>query len=54
MDAYDKLYDLGGHHFPVTTSSDAAQKWFDRGLIWTFGYNHEEAVSCFEKALVMI
>jgi len=51
MDAYDKLYDLGGHHFPVTTSSDAAQKWFDRGLIWTFGYNHEEAVSCFEKAL---
>lgn len=51
MDDYDKLYNLGGHSFPVTTSSPEAQKWFDRGLIWTFGYNHEEAVSCFQKAI---
>jgi len=44
-------YDLGDHTYPVTTSSPEAQLWFDRGLLWTFGYNHAEAVSCFEKAL---
>ena len=44
-------YDLGGHTYPVTTTSDEAQTWFDRGLLWTFGYNHEEAVVCFQKAL---
>jgi tetratricopeptide (TPR) repeat protein len=46
-----EYYDLGGHHFPVTTKSEAAQTWFDRGLTWTYGYNHEEAIACFEKAL---
>ena len=51
MDAYAEKYDLGGHTFPVTTHSQEAQKWFDRGLLWTYGYNHEEAVSCFQKAL---
>ncbi|MGI9364824.1 MAG: tetratricopeptide repeat protein [Rhizobiaceae bacterium] len=51
MDEYDKLYNLGDHSFAVTTSSPEAQKWFDRGLIWTFGYNHEEAVSCFQRAI---
>jgi tetratricopeptide (TPR) repeat protein len=51
MYAYDALYDLGGHTFPVSTESKDAQKWFNRGLLWTYGYNHEEAVSCFEKAI---
>ncbi len=41
----DEYYDLGGHSFPVTTSSAEAQLWFDRGLLWTYGYNHEEAIS---------
>jgi hypothetical protein len=27
------------------------QRWFDRGLNWCFGYHHEEAVACFQKAL---
>ncbi|MEW2288851.1 hypothetical protein [Streptomyces sp. NPDC047841] len=43
-------YDLGGHTRRVTTSSDAAQTWFDRGLNWTYAFNHEEAVRCFEAA----
>ncbi len=47
----DDYYDLGGHTFPVTTKSPTAQTWFDRGLIWTYGYNHEEAVACFQKAI---
>ncbi|WP_170372470.1 tetratricopeptide repeat protein [Ruegeria arenilitoris] len=44
-------YDLGTHGCPVTTSSDQAQLWFNRGLVWTYGYNHEEAVVCFQRAL---
>lgn len=44
-------YDLGSHSFPVTATSPAAQLWFDRGLIWCYGYHHEEAIACFEKAL---
>src|SRR5262249_22622820 len=43
-------YDLGTFSRPVTTSSAEAQLWFDRGLAWAYGFNHEEAVSCFEAA----
>lgn len=43
-------YDLGTHSRPVTTSSPEVQTWFDRGLVWTYAFNHEEAVSCFEAA----
>lgn len=46
----DYPYDLGPYGRPVTTTSADAQKWFDRGLVWCYGYNHEEAVRCFEKA----
>jgi len=46
--SYD--YDLGHHTCPVTTSSAEAQLWFDRGLVWTYGYNHDEAVACFQRA----
>lgn len=35
----------------VTCSGDAAQKWFDRGMGWTFGFHHEEGIKCFERAL---
>ncbi len=43
-------YDLGPYTRPVTTTSQEAQAWFDRGLLWCYGYNHEEAVRCFKKA----
>ena len=43
-------FDLGTYRRPITTKSDEAQSWFDRGLMWTYGFNHEEAVACFEKA----
>ncbi|AEO61253.1 hypothetical protein MYCTH_2311247 [Thermothelomyces thermophilus ATCC 42464] len=43
-------YDLGNFHMPVTTSSKEAQRWFNRGLVWCYAFNHEEAVSCFERA----
>jgi len=47
----DYPYDVGSYSRPVTTASSAAQRWFDRGVNWCFGYHHEEAVRCFEKAL---
>jgi tetratricopeptide (TPR) repeat protein len=47
----DYPYDLGPYSRAVTTRSTDAQRWFDRGLNWCFGYNHEEAIVCFDKAL---
>jgi tetratricopeptide (TPR) repeat protein len=43
-------YNLGTHGRPVTTSSPEAQVWFDRGLLWCYGFNHEESVRCFARA----
>ena len=47
----DEYYDLGGFGRPVTTTSDDAQTWFDRGLTWCYAFNHEEAVRCFQHAI---
>ncbi len=44
-------FNLGGHTRAVSTESAEAQLWFDRGLNWCFGFHHEEAVRCFERAL---
>lgn len=43
-------YNLGTHRRPVTTSVLEAQTWFDRGLLWSYSFNHDEAVRCFEQA----
>ncbi|MDT0548089.1 MULTISPECIES: hypothetical protein [Streptomyces] len=42
--------DLGTFSRPVSTRSPEAQLWFDRGMVWTYAFNHEEAVVCFEAA----
>lgn len=47
----DYEFDMGPYGRKVTTNSPVAQVWFDRGLNWLFGYNHEEASLCFQKAL---
>ncbi|WP_256667443.1 hypothetical protein [Pseudomonas sp. ANT_J28] len=44
-------YDLGTYSRPVTTHSSQAQRWFDRGLVWCYGYNHDESIRCFQKAI---
>jgi tetratricopeptide (TPR) repeat protein len=44
-------FDLGTHTRTISTTSADAQKWFNRGLNWCFGFNHEEGVKCFQKAL---
>ena len=44
-------YDLGSFTWPVTTQDPQAQRWFDRGMAWCYGFNHDEAIVCFERAL---
>ena len=46
----DYPYDLGAFSKTVTTNSAEAQRWFDRGLNWIYGFNHKEAIACFERA----
>ena len=44
-------FNTGVYSRKITTNSPEAQSWFDRGLIWTYAYNHELAIECFQKAL---
>ncbi len=45
-------FNLGPSTRPITTQSPDAQRWFDRGLIWCYGFNFEEAERCFERVTV--
>lgn len=45
-----KPFDLGTHHRAVSTKNAAAQKAFDQGLIWSFAFNHDEAMRAFHEA----
>ncbi|KAK3695703.1 hypothetical protein B0T22DRAFT_456022 [Podospora appendiculata] len=46
----EAYFNLGVYSRPISTQSAAAKKWFDRGLMWNYGFNHEESVKCFERA----
>jgi len=41
---------LGPHKRKVTTSSEEAQLYFDQGLTFLFGFNHDEAIRSFAQA----
>ena len=49
--ASSPYFDLGKFSRKITTSSEEAQIWFDRGLTWAYGFHHEEAVTCFEQVV---
>ncbi|RKL16358.1 hypothetical protein BFJ72_g15325, partial [Fusarium proliferatum] len=49
--ANDPYYDLGDHNRVISTISVDAQAWFNRGLIWTYSFNHREAAACFEQVI---
>jgi tetratricopeptide (TPR) repeat protein len=40
----------GARHHTITTSSAAAQSWFNQGLTLCYGFNHAEAIRSFEQA----
>ncbi|RWP86796.1 MAG: hypothetical protein EOR12_20995 [Mesorhizobium sp.] len=44
-------FNLGTYRRPISTRSAETQRWFDIGLKWCYGFNHEEGIKCFEKAL---
>jgi tetratricopeptide (TPR) repeat protein len=44
-------FDLGNYQRNITTSNESAGTWFNRGLIWCYGFNQEEGVRCFEKVI---
>ncbi|MDQ2637471.1 MAG: tetratricopeptide repeat protein, partial [Actinomycetota bacterium] len=47
----EPYYDLGSYHRRTDTTDPGAQAWFDRGMVWAYAFNHEEAIRCFERAL---
>lgn len=47
----EEYYNLGSYKRPVTSTSEAAREWANRGLIWSYAFNHEEAAKCFERAI---
>ncbi|WVO22393.1 uncharacterized protein IAS62_003723 [Cryptococcus decagattii] len=49
VDSYP--YNLGSYSCKVKTNSKDCQTWFDRGLIWAYGFHHEEAERCFRYAV---
>jgi tetratricopeptide (TPR) repeat protein len=44
------LEGLGDYSFPVTSSHPEVQRWFDQGLMLTYGFNHDAAERSFMKA----
>ena len=44
-------FDLGRYSRTVTTTAPEAQAWFDQGLNWLYGFNHEAAIVCFKHAV---
>ncbi|KAI0973764.1 TPR domain protein [Xylaria arbuscula] len=47
----DEYYNLGSYRRSVSASDPEALEWFNRGLIWSYAFNHDEAAKCFERAI---
>lgn len=41
---------MGAFHRPISTSSAAAQRYFDQGMVLAFGFNHAESIRSFRAA----
>jgi hypothetical protein len=44
-------FEIGDFHKEITATSKAAQEWFDRGLLNTYGFNQFAAIQCFKKVV---
>jgi hypothetical protein len=44
---------VGRHHHPIETRSAEAQAYFDQGMTFIYGFNHEEAQRAFEHAAAL-
>ncbi len=41
---------LGAIRYPVSTKNGEAQRYFDQGMRYVYGFNHDQAVASFKKA----
>jgi len=48
-DAYP--FDLGDYHFAASTTKPDASIWFNRAMVWLYGFHHEESSYCFQEAV---
>jgi hypothetical protein len=39
----EPYYNLGTYEWNISAQNSDAQEWFNRGLNWTYAFNHEEA-----------
>src|SRR4051812_42106518 len=44
------LSGMGNHHHPIAAANADAQRYFDQGFNFVFGFNHEEAARAFTRA----
>jgi tetratricopeptide (TPR) repeat protein len=44
-------FNLGSHTRAISTALPEAQRWFNLGLNWCFGFNKGEGIKCFRRAL---
>ena len=41
---------MGDVHHPISTANKEAQRFFDQGLAFFYGFNHDEALGSFKRA----
>lgn len=44
-----QLEGMGDHHFSISTEDTLAQKFFNQGLVLSYGFNHKEAARSFRQ-----
>ena len=44
-------FNTGTYSCKISTSSKSAQLWFDRGLIWAYGFHWDESIACFKESI---
>lgn len=51
VDTQGQLFDgMGTHQRTITTTSDEANRYIQQGLIWSYSFNHGEAIRSFRRA----
>ncbi|KAK9368256.1 hypothetical protein V1509DRAFT_81011 [Lipomyces kononenkoae] len=52
LSSRSEYYDLKSFGRSISTKSEDAQTWFNRGLTWVYAFNHDESAKCFKQALM--
>lgn len=47
----EPYFSLGAYARSISTSSEEAKIWFNRGLNWCYAFHHKEALCCFRKTV---